>query len=196
MPKTDKRIDAYIAKAPDFAKPILTRIREIVHEGCPDVEETLKWSAPTFMYAGAIMCGMVTFKEHCAFHFWKGQLFMPEKKEDDGRGQFGRLTKVSDLPSKKVIVGYIEQAMAINEAGTTVKRPVKAKPKLATPSSFTTALKKNKQAHSTFGEFSPSAQREYVEWIAGAKTDATRNKRIEQAIEWIAEGKKRNWKYQ
>jgi uncharacterized protein YdeI (YjbR/CyaY-like superfamily) len=196
MPTTDKRVDAYIAKAPDFAKPILTKVRELVHEGCPDCEETLKWSSPTFMYAGAIMCGMVTFKEHAAFHFWKGALFMEEKEEGAGRGQFGRLAKVSDLPPKKVILGYIKKAMAINEAGTTVKRPPKEKAKLATPASFTAALKKNKKANTEFGAFSPSAQREYVEWIVDAKTDATRGKRIEQAVAWIAEGKKRNWKYQ
>jgi uncharacterized protein YdeI (YjbR/CyaY-like superfamily) len=196
MPKPDKRVDAYIAKAPEFAKPILTRIREIVHEGCPECEETLKWSAPTFMYAGAIMCGMVTFKEHCAFHFWKGSLFMREKKEDNGRGQFGRITSVSDLPSKKVLIGYIKQAMAVNESGVKVERGPSAKPKLTMPKAFADALKKNKKASAVFDAFSASAKYEYVEWIAGAKTDATRDKRIEQAVEWIAEGKKRNWKYQ
>jgi uncharacterized protein YdeI (YjbR/CyaY-like superfamily) len=193
----DRRIDAYIAKSPEFARPILTRIREIVHEGCPECEETLKWRAPTFMYKGAILCGMVSFKQHCIFHFWKGTLVVPIADKEGAGGQFGKLTQVSDLPPKKELLGYIKKAMALNEAGIKeAKRPVKPKPALATPKELTAALKKNKAALATFESFSPSAKREYVEWIVDAKTDATRAKRIEQAVEWIAEGKKRNWKYQ
>src|SRR5262245_7786186 len=143
MPKTDKRIDAYIAKSPDFAKPILTRIREIVHEGCPDCEETLKWNAPTFMYNDAILCGMATFKEHCIFHFWKGTLVVPTADKEGAGGQFGKLTKVADLPSKKELIGYIKKAMALNEPGAKApKRPVKEKPALATPAELIAALKK------------------------------------------------------
>jgi len=194
---TDKRIDSYIAKSPEFARPILTRIREIVHEGCPECEETLKWSAPTFMYKDAILCGMVSFKQHCIFHFWKGTLVVPSADKEGAGGQFGKLTKVSDLPPKKELLGYIKKAMALNEAGIKeAKRPVKPKPVLATPKELTAALKKNKAALATFEGFSPSAKREYVEWIVDAKTDDTRAKRIAQAVEWIAEGKKRNWKYQ
>ena len=193
----DKRIDAYIAKSPEFARPILTRIREIVHEGCPECEETLKWNAPTFMYKDAILCGMVSFKQHCIFHFWKGTLVVPSADKEGAGGQFGKLTKVSDLPPKKELFGYIKKAMALNEAGIKeTKRPIKPKPALATPKELTAALKKNKAALATFVDFSPSAKREYVEWIVDAKTDDTRAKRIAQAVEWIAEGKKRNWKYQ
>ena len=194
---TDKRIGAYIARSAEFARPILTRIREIVHEGCPECEETLKWSAPTFMYNGAILCGMVAFKQHCIFHFWKGTLVVPSADKEGAGGQFGKLTKVSDLPPKKELLGYIKKAMALNEAGTKeAKRPVKPKPTLATPKELTAALKKNKAAFAKFEAFPPSAKREYVEWIVEAKTDETRAKRITQAVEWIAEGKKRNWKYE
>ena len=194
---TDKRVDAYIARSAEFARPILTRIREIVHEGCPECEETLKWSAPTFMYKDAILCGMVSFKQHCIFHFWKGTLVVPTADKEGAGGQFGKLTKVSDLPPKKELLGYLKKAMALNEAGTKdTKRPVKAKPALATPNELTAALNKNKAARTTFEGFPPSAQREYVEWIVDAKTDETRAKRIAQAVEWIADGKKRNWKYE
>ena len=196
MPKIDKRIDAYIAKSAEFARPILTRIREIVHEGCPDCEETLKWSAPTFMYHG-ILCGMVAFKEHCIFHFWKGTLVVPTADKEGAGGQFGKLTKVSDLPPKKELIGYIKKAMAVNESGgKETKRPVKPKAALATPADLTAALRKNKPAAATFKGFPPSAQREYVEWILEAKSGETRTRRIAQAVEWMAEGKKRNWKYQ
>jgi uncharacterized protein YdeI (YjbR/CyaY-like superfamily) len=140
---------------------------------------------------------MVSFKQHCIFHFWKGTLVVPSADKEGAGGQFGKLTKVSDLPPKKELLGYIEKAMALNEAGPKgTKRPVKAKPALATPKELTAALKKNKAVLAVFEGFPPSAKREYVEWIVEAKTDETRAKRIAQAVEWIAEGKKRNWKYE
>jgi uncharacterized protein YdeI (YjbR/CyaY-like superfamily) len=198
MGTRDARIDAYIAKAPAFAKPILTHLREVIHEGCPPVEETLKWSSPSFTYHG-ILCGFASFKAHVAFGFWKGTLIIADKdKSLEGAGSFGRITTVSDLPSKKVLVGYIKQAMELNEKG--VKSPVKhdkaPKAPLRTPADLSAALKTNKKAATRYAAFSPSWKREYVEWITEAKTDATRARRLGTAIEWIAEGKHRNWKYQ
>jgi uncharacterized protein YdeI (YjbR/CyaY-like superfamily) len=195
MGTRDKRIDAYIAKSPDFAKPILTQIRAVVHEACPDVEETLKWSHPAFMYNG-LLCGMHAFKAHCALGFWKGTL-VTGTASDDGAGQFGRLTKVSDLPSKKVLAGYVKKAMALNDEGTSApKRVPKPKKELVVPDYFTAAaLKKNKKALATFEAFAPSHRREYVEWITEAKSEETRARRLEQAVEWMAAGKSRNWKY-
>ena len=195
MPKTDKRIDAYIENAADFAQPILTRVRQIVHEACPEVEETLKWGHPSFMYHG-IMCGMASFKEYCAFHFWKGALIIENSASDQMWGQLGRLAKVSDLPPKKVLVGYVKKAMELNEEGTKVpRRPVKPKKELTMPDAFMAAIKKNKKALAGFEAFSPSHKREYVEWITDAKGEDTRDRRIAQAVEWMAEGKPRNWKY-
>jgi uncharacterized protein YdeI (YjbR/CyaY-like superfamily) len=195
MPTKDKRIDAYIANAASFAKPILTHIRQVVHEACPDCEETLKWGHPSFMYNG-IMCGMAAFKEYCAFHFWKGALFVENATGDQMWGQLGRLTKVSDLPPKKTLVGYIKQAMELNELGANVpKRPTKPKKELAIPEPFMAAIKKNKKALAGFEAFSPSHKREYIEWITDAKGEDTRARRIAQAVEWMAEGKPRNWKY-
>lgn len=199
MGKKDPRIDAYIAKSADFAKPILTYIREVVHEACPIAEETLKWSMPTFMHHG-ILCGMAAFKEHAAFNLWKGSLIVGAEKDRDAMGQFGRLTKVSDLPPKKVFAGLIEQAMALNEAG--VKVPKVRKPGLERkviptrpPSDLAAALKKNAKARATFDGFSPSHKREYVEWIIEAKRDETRKRRLVQAVEMLSEGKTRHWKY-
>jgi uncharacterized protein YdeI (YjbR/CyaY-like superfamily) len=198
MGTRDARIDAYIAKSPEFARPILTHLREVVHAACPDVEEALKWSAPFFLYKG-MLCSMASFKEHCAFGFWKGSLVVEgsEGKVDQAAGQFGRITKLSDLPSKKVLTGYIKQAMKLNEAG--VKAPGRSKTKtpvkLDVPDDLASALQANKKARATFENFSPSHQREYVEWIIEAKTPATRARRLQTAIEWIAEGKPRMWKY-
>jgi uncharacterized protein YdeI (YjbR/CyaY-like superfamily) len=196
MPARDRRIDAYIANTKDFAKPILSQIREAVHAACPDVEETLKWSAPTFMYAGSIMCGMAAFKEHCHFHFWKGQLIL----DQDGASvndSMRALVKVSDLPSKRLLTSYIKQAMKLNEEGVSVPKSKSAakRESLSVPAELAAALKRNKKAAQTFEKFSPSHRAEYIEWIAGAKREETRERRIEQAIEWLADGKPRNWKY-
>jgi len=200
MAARDPRIDAYISKAPEFAGPILTHLREVVHAACPDVEETLKWSMPSFVYAGSILCNMAAFKQHAAFGFWKGRLIVPGDgaSNESAMGQFGRITKLSDLPSKKVLAGYIKQAMKLNEDGVKDPariKPAKPRPAPPAPDDLLAALKKNKAAKATFDAFSPSCKREYVDWVVEAKRDETRQKRIAQAVEWMAEGKQRNWKY-
>jgi uncharacterized protein YdeI (YjbR/CyaY-like superfamily) len=197
MAKKDPRVDAYIAKAADFAKPILTEIRAIVHDVCPNVEETMKWSFPHFDYKG-MMCSMAAFKEHCAFGFWKASLILDGNgRSDEAMGQFGRIAALSDLPSKKLMREYIQQAMALNDSGTTVRREPKAPKKpIPVPADFHAAVKKNKKALAAFEAFSPSHRREYLEWITEAKSDDTRQRRIAQAIEWITQGKSRNWKYE
>jgi uncharacterized protein YdeI (YjbR/CyaY-like superfamily) len=199
MGRRDPRIDAYIAKSADFAKPILTHIREVVHSAVPDVEETLKWSMPAFMHHG-ILCGMAAFKQHAAFNLWKGSLVVGSDGDRDAMGQFGRITRVADLPSKKLLTGYIRQAAALNEAG--VKTPKVRKPGLerkpiptTPPPDLAAALKKNAKARATFDGFSPSHRREYIEWVGEAKREETRQRRLAQAIEMLAEGKTRNWKY-
>jgi hypothetical protein len=197
MPKLDKRIDAYIARSADFAKPILTHIRAVVHATCPDVEETLRWGMPSFTHHG-ILCQMAAFKAHAAFGFWKASLIVPaDAAGREAMGSFGRLGSVKDLPSKRVLVRYIRKAMALNEAGIQViRRKHPAKPQPKTPAYLLAALKKDKKALAAYEAFSPGMKREYVQWLEEAKTDATRNRRTATAVEWIAEGKPRNWKYQ
>jgi uncharacterized protein YdeI (YjbR/CyaY-like superfamily) len=196
MGKWDPRVDTYIANSADFARPILTHIRAVVHEACPEVEETIKWSMPHFDYEG-ILCGMASFKEHCAFHIWKGSLIVGDGARE-AMGQFGRITRVSDLPSKKAIAVYIRQAMKLREDG--VKNPARSKPrkkaKLVVPTELASALKRNKKAAAAFEGFPPSHKREYAEWISEAKRDETRKRRVDAAVEWMAEGKSRNWKYE
>ena len=198
MGTRDPRVDAYIAKAADFAKPILTQLRATIHESCPAVEETIKWSFPHFEYKG-VLCSMASFKQHAAFGFWKGSLVLGGTARDaDAMGQFGRITKASDLPSKKTLAGYVKKAMALNDQGITLKRkPKSATPKpVVVPAVLRSALQKNKKAKIGFDAFPPSHKREYIEWITEAKTDATRDRRLEQAITWMADGKSRNWKYE
>jgi uncharacterized protein YdeI (YjbR/CyaY-like superfamily) len=201
MPKTDPRVDAYIAKSADFAKPILNHLRRLVHLGCPEVEETWKWSFPHFMYKG-ILCSMAAFKNHCSFGFWKGRLILGKSVGDgdgerDGMGQFGRLTSLADLPPEKVLLGYIIEAVRLNDAG--VKVPTRSAPRvkkdLVVPDYFLAALNKQKKALRTFEDFSYSHKKEYVEWITEAKTEPTREKRIITALAWLAGGKPRYWKY-
>ena len=198
MPTTDPRIDEYIANAAEFAQPILQHLRAVIHEACPEVEETMKWSMPHFMYNG-ILANMAAFKQHCAFGFWKGELLLSEAddKGKEAMGQFGRITSVKDLPSKKALAGYVKRAMELNAEG--VKVPSRAKTKtprpLTVPEYFAKALKAQPAANKHFEAFSTSAKREYVDWLEEAKTETTRLRRMDQAIEWIAEGKPRNWKY-
>jgi hypothetical protein len=198
--KRNSRVDAYISSAPDFAKPILNHLRELVHTACPDVQETMKWSRPHFLHNG-LLCGMSAFKRHCAFGFWLGEMVLGAASTAaagrDGMGQFGRITSLADLPGDKQLLTLIKKAVQLNDSG--VKRPAAPrtaeKQALILPGCFTAALKKNKKALATFEAFSYSHKKEYVEWITEAKREETRQKRIETMLTWLAEGKSRNWKY-
>jgi uncharacterized protein YdeI (YjbR/CyaY-like superfamily) len=196
MGRKDPRVDAYIEKSADFAKPILRHIRKVVHAALPEVEEDLKWRMPAFMYKG-IVCGMAAFKSHCTFGFWKGSLLTDGKQSADAMGQFGRIESLSDLPSDTTLAALVKRAAKLNDDGVKVARMAPKGPRkpLRVPSYLTAALKKNKQAHAAFQELPYSHKKEYVEWLTEAKTDTTRQKRLETAIGWIAEGKARNWKY-
>lgn len=198
MGSTDPRIDQYIARSAEFARPILTHLREVVHAACPDVEETMKWSSPHFMHKG-MLCHMAAFKEHCALGFWKGSLIVDgESRSTDAMGQFGRITSLADLPPDDVIAGYVRKARQLNEEGVKVEKQPKpgAKKELAVPDDLAAALEASPPAKGVFDGFSPSKRKEYIEWITEAKSDATRAKRLGTAVEWIAEGKARNWKYE
>jgi uncharacterized protein YdeI (YjbR/CyaY-like superfamily) len=195
MGSKDPRVDAYIANAQPFAKPILKHLRRVVHDACPSADETMKWSFPHFEYKG-MLCSMAAFKEHCAFGFWNQSILSEEQKSADAMGQFGRLTTVADLPAERTLAGLVKKAAALNDQGVKPKREAKPpRPPLKAPAYLTDALRKNKKAQTTFENFSPTQQREYVEWVTEAKSDQTRERRLATAIEWMAEGKIRNWKY-
>ena len=202
MATKDKRIDAYIAKSADFAKPILIHIRTLVHKACPAVEETMKWSFPHFDYKGEMMCSVAAFKQHCAFGFWKAKLMTDTKlveraKSEEAMGHLGKITSKKDLPSDKVMIAYIKEAMKLNDEGLKVAKPKPTKVKVVpVPKYFLAALERNESAWTNFENFPPSHRKEYVLWITEAKQEATREKRMAQAIEWISEGKGRNWKYE
>ena len=194
MGKRDARITAYIAKQRDFAKPILNYLRAVVHEGCPEVVETLKWSSPSFEYQG-ILCGFAAFKEHAVFGFWKHENLLG-KDRGGAMGSFGRLTSVDDLPPKKKLLSLIKQAMDLNEKGVKPKWMERRGKKAPIPMhpALSAALTKNKKAKATFDAFTPSHKREYLEWITEAKGEDTRARRVQQAVKRMAEGKARNWK--
>lgn len=198
MAAKDPRIDAYIAKSAAFAKSILKHLRKVVHAGCPQVQETIKWQMPHFDYQG-VMCGMAAFKQHCTFGFWKASLILGNDRdvEDEGMGQFGRITSLSDLPDEKILIGYVRKAASLNEAGIKASWQMNRKKRkpIAVPDYFAAALKKNTKARETFESLPPSHQREYLEWITEAKREETRAQRVTTSIEWLAAGKPRNWKY-
>jgi uncharacterized protein YdeI (YjbR/CyaY-like superfamily) len=199
MGTKDPRVDAYIDKSADFARPILIHLRKLIHAGCPAVEETIKWGMPHFEYQG-VLCGIAAFKSHCTFGFWKAGLMaslQDKKKSESAMGNYGRITSLADLPKDKVILQQVKEAARLNADGIKApKAKSKAKKPLKIPSYFLVALRKDKQALATFDNLSPSHQREYTEWITEAKTEETRQRRIATALQWLAEGKSRNWKYQ
>lgn len=198
--KLDPRIDAYIDKANDFAKPILNHLRNLIHRAAPEITETVKWSMPFFDFKGPV-CHIAAFKQHCAFGFWKNALIKDTHgilgESKDAMGSLGRITSLADLPADEVLIEYIHQAIALNanEVKTPVRKHNTEKKELVVPGYFLDTLARNPVAMTNFEKFSPSQKKEYVEWITEAKTDATRQKRLDTAFEWIGEGKTRHWKY-
>lgn len=209
MATLDPRIDAYIEKAAPFARPVLEHLRKIVHKGCPEVVETIKWGMPAFEHRG-LLCGMAAFKAHCVFGFWKAAVLFEEGgpagsyREKLSWGATGkdpvpsRITGLSDLPPARELTALVERAAELNEAGVKVppRRRASAKPEPVAPPDLVAALKRVRGAAARFRAFSPSHKREYVEWIEEAKREETRRRRVATAVEWIAEGKSRNWKYE
>ena len=203
MSNRNKAIDAYIAKSAVFAKPILVHIRKLVHAACPDVEEKMKWSFPHFDYKGEMMCSMAAFKQHAVMSFWKAALMkdvalLETARSEVAMGHLGRITSLKGLPSDKKLTVYIKEAMKLNELGKKLPSKTKTteKKELEVPEYFMKAIKKNKKALQTFEAFPYSHKKEYVSWITEAKTEETRNKRMNTAVEWMTEGKSRLWKYQ
>lgn len=202
MATKDKRIDAYIEKARDFAKPVLTHLRTVIHKASRDIDESIKWGMPYFQYNGKLLCFMASFREHCVFGFKQGAMMtdpkglMQRSSDKSGMGHFGKIKDMRDLPSEKVLIQYIKEAIKLIDRG--VRTPQKKAPatEIEVPEDFMKLLKKNKESHQAFEEFSKSHKKEYIEWITEAKTAETRNKRMNTAIEWIGQGKGRNWKYE
>jgi len=201
MGKKDRRVDDYIARSADFAKPILRHLRRVVHAASPEVKETLKWGSPSFVHKG-IVCGMAAFKEHCTLGFWKEALLrdtIAGLPRGDGKamGQFGRITSVSQLPGDRALMRLVRAAVELNERG--IKSPTRGKPRgdrnLPVPGYFMAALRKNKKALATFKGFSYSNKKDYVDWVTDAKREQTRRRRLETSVVWMAEGKVHSWKY-
>lgn len=193
-----KKVDDYIAKSAPFAQPILEHLREIVYKACPHAEEGIKWGMPIFETYGTNLCSMAAFKQHCAFGFWKVSLLEDKQgilQGENSMGSLGRITSLKELPSEKVLISYLREADALNRDNIKVPKAPKEKKELVTPKELAAALKKNKAATKVFDAFSYSCKKEYIEWIDEAKTEATKLKRVATAVEWIAEGKDRNWKY-
>jgi uncharacterized protein YdeI (YjbR/CyaY-like superfamily) len=190
----DPRIDEKIAKAAPFARPILEHWRALVHKTVPGVEEAIKWSMPHFVYKGKNIAGMASFKAHCAV-----MIHGDGRQESEGMGSYGKITKLEDLPSDEVLAGRLREAMGRIDRGEREpwrEAPKKPRPEIAVPQDFGAALAANPQAAQVFDKLAPSHRYEYLQWITEAKRDETRAKRINQALEWLAEGKKRNWKYE
>jgi uncharacterized protein YdeI (YjbR/CyaY-like superfamily) len=191
----DPRFDEYIARQADFARPILEHIRERMHAACPQVEEAIKWSMPHYSYKGKPLAGMAAFKAHASFGFWRRGERDPDAK-DKAMGDFGRITSLADLPDDATFDAKVHEAMAQVDAGAKTVRARTVKPEIPMPDDLAAALAANAAAQTTFDGFPPGCRREYLEWVTEAKRPETRQKRIAQAVEQMAEGKRRNWKYE
>jgi uncharacterized protein YdeI (YjbR/CyaY-like superfamily) len=194
MGKRDPRVDAYIQKSAEFARPILTHVREIVHQAVPEAEETIKWGAPHFEYKG-VLCGLAGFKQHCNVIIWKASMVIGEGANAEG-GPLRNITTLADLPPDNALLTWLAQAAELNAAGVKKPRTLKPKKALAVPAELKKALSRHKRAAAIFEKFPPSHKREYALWIADAKTSETRDRRAATAVDWIAGGKSRNWKYE
>ena len=202
--QTDRRVDAYIEKAAPFAQPILAHLRELIHEACPRITESVKWGMPFFIQRNVILCHMAAFKHHCPFGFWGKDMHKALAKDGlksiEAMGVLGRITSLKELPPDRVLLTYMGQAAELVESGQRTKsidRPARRKPKpVLIPPELSSALKKNKLAAKAFVAFPPGKQREYAEWIAEAKRPKTKRQRLAQAVSWIAQGKARNWRHE
>lgn len=195
------QIDQYILKSADFAQPILEHMRHLVHTACPEIEETIKWGSPSFVYKGKILCGMAAFKKHCAFGFWNSENIddkaaVLEKVGRTAMGNLGRIESLDQLPDSDYIVALIQSAKQQIDSGITKPKAKTVSRALVIPESLHAALQTDGQARDFFEKLSISQKREYAEWIAEAKTEVTINKRLLTTLEWLREGKTRNWKYQ
>ncbi|ASS49999.1 MAG: hypothetical protein A3D31_10520 [Candidatus Fluviicola riflensis] len=201
MAKFNPAVSTYIANSAEFAQPILIELRAIIHNFCPEVVETIKWSFPVFVYKDSILCNMASFKEHCSFGFWLGSLMKDphgilQRTEQGGMGDLGKLKSVDDLPDAAKLGASILEGMQLIEAGAKLpKKPRKDQKELTIPNELTKALAEHAAAKTVFDNFSYSHQREYVEWLNEAKTEATLNKRLETTISNLLEGKSKEWKY-
>ena len=200
MARKDPRVDAYIANAAPFAQPILEHLRKLIHQGCPEVEETIKWGVPSFEHHG-LFCGIAAFQRHCAVGFWKEkqikeQIPAPAEK---AMGQYGRIRSLDDLPKDAELIRLVREAARLNEEKAAAPRvprlPRAKKPVPRAPAYFLAALRKRPKALAAYRAFPPSHRREYVDWITGAKREDTRARRLATAVEWIADGKPQGWKY-
>lgn len=193
----DPRVDAYIERAAPFARPILEHARALVHEACPEVVESIKWGMPSFSHAGGLLCGMAAFRQHASFGFWKHALVVGEGGPRDGMGSYGKMTSLADLPPRKTLLAHLRKAIKLNEEGVTAPAARKTAPQAPpqAPDDLLAMLAGNPAARAAYEAFPPGCKREYIAWIVEAKRKETRAKRLAQAIEWMAEGKRRNWKY-
>lgn len=201
LPNFTPSVTNYIEKAAPFAQPVLHYLRSLIHKTCPQIEECIKWGFPHFTYKNEIVCSFAAFKQHCAFTFWRAGVITSLAEiaiNNEGMGQLGKIKSKLDLPNENQLVNCIIEAIQLIEKGVKPAKSAKQKNNepIILPAYFSSLLAEFPTAKEKFLSMSNSHQKEYVEWITEAKTETTRNTRMQTCIKWVLEGKGRNWQYQ
>lgn len=197
MAKPNPRVDAYIAKAAPFARPILAHLRAVVRAAAPQAEEEIKWGMPFFTYRGKLLCHLAAFKAHAAFGFYRGAEVLDGAETRDAMGSFGRITDLRDLPPKRVIALYVKKAIALADSSAAAPRKARTpRPLPKMPPDLARALQVDAVASRQWKAFTPGKRREYLAWILEAKQAETRARRVAQTVAQVRVGKSQNWKYE
>jgi hypothetical protein len=200
------QVTAYAAAMPAYAQPIFAHLRALIHTTCPDTDEAIKWSIPHFERDGDYLCIFAASPGHASFTFYKQQLMSDPRLRDNLnlpaiKRFMGRLTSLSDLPDDATLAAMLQEAADLNARGVRLPdRAPKTPPVIDMPSAVATAvataLAANPAAQAVWDAKSAAWRKDYLVWITAAKTDPTRDARIAEALDWIADGKARFWKYQ
>lgn len=194
-------IDNYIAGKAPFAQEILTHLRQIIHNAAPDITETIKWRQPCFEHNG-LVCSVAAFKKHVTFSFFKGKLLNDSNNifptSDNNELTSLKFSVLADIPQDDILTAFIQQAIALNADSNCKRKSTQRKDKdtLVMPNDLAAALASTPAAQSTFNNFSYSKQKDYIEWLTSAKRETTRVTRLATTVQWLSEGKARNWKYE
>jgi hypothetical protein len=196
-----EQINQYMAELPEWQRRMLVRLRQLIHEAAPEVEEAWRWDKPHFDNAG-IMVGLCAFKEHVAVWFHKGALLKDTKKlfeataRTEEKGMRAYKLHEGDKINEAAFLDLVKQAVAVNDKGTKLREAKPTKKALVVPEDLEQVLRKDPTAWANWEAFPVGHRRAYVEWVTDARQEETRKRRIAQSLEKIREGEQQEERHQ